>query len=80
MTGRPKSSSRKKRPTFAINPPGIGRFRVSAFIQQGCAGMVLRKINTEIPTFDKLNLPEVLQDIALIKRGLVIFVGGTGSG
>ncbi|MBV8678868.1 MAG: PilT/PilU family type 4a pilus ATPase [Aquitalea sp.] len=70
----------KKEANFAINPPGIGRFRVSAFIQQGCAGMVLRKINTEIPTFDKLNLPEVLQDIALIKRGLVIFVGGTGSG
>jgi twitching motility protein PilU len=62
----------KKEANFAINPPGIGRFRVSAFIQQGCAGMVLRKINTEIPTFDKLNLPEVLQDIALIKRGLVI--------
>jgi twitching motility protein PilU len=70
----------KKEANFAINPPGIGRFRVSAFIQQGCAGMVLRKINTEIPTFDKLNLPEVLQDIALIKRGLVILFGGTGSG
>jgi twitching motility protein PilU len=65
---------------FAISPPGIGRFRVSAFIQQGMAGMVLRKINTEIPTFDQLRLPEVLRDVALIKRGLVIFVGGTGSG
>ncbi|WP_024304519.1 PilT/PilU family type 4a pilus ATPase [Pseudogulbenkiania sp. MAI-1] len=65
---------------FAISPPGIGRFRVSAFIQQGMAGMVLRKINTEIPTFDQLRLPEVLKDVALIKRGLVIFVGGTGSG
>ncbi|MBI3145635.1 MAG: PilT/PilU family type 4a pilus ATPase, partial [Pseudogulbenkiania sp.] len=65
---------------FAISPPGIGRFRVSAFIQQGMAGMVLRKINTEIPTFDLLRLPEVLKDVALIKRGLVIFVGGTGSG
>ncbi|MGL6070671.1 PilT/PilU family type 4a pilus ATPase [Craterilacuibacter sp.] len=65
---------------FAISPPGIGRFRVSAFIQQGQASMVLRKINTEIPTFDQLDLPAVLRDIGLIKRGLVIFVGGTGSG
>ena len=70
----------KKEANFAINPPGLGRFRVSAFVQQGHAGMVLRKINTEIPTFDQLNLPHVLRDIALIKRGLVIFVGGTGSG
>ncbi|QIY79381.1 PilT/PilU family type 4a pilus ATPase [Chromobacterium violaceum] len=70
----------KKEANFAINPPGVGRFRVSAFVQQGMVGMVLRKINTEIPTFDQLNLPEVLKDIALIKRGLVIFVGGTGSG
>ncbi|BBH15300.1 PilT/PilU family type 4a pilus ATPase [Chromobacterium haemolyticum] len=70
----------KKEANFAINPPGLGRFRVSAYVQQGHAGMVLRKINTEIPTFDQLNLPLVLRDIALIKRGLVIFVGGTGSG
>jgi twitching motility protein PilU len=65
---------------FAISPPGIGRFRVSAYVQQGSAGMVLRKINTEIPTLDGLGLPDVLKDVALIKRGLVIFVGGTGSG
>ncbi|KIA79862.1 PilT/PilU family type 4a pilus ATPase [Chromobacterium amazonense] len=70
----------KKEANFAINPPGIGRFRVSAFVQQGMVGMVLRKINTEIPNLDQLNLPEVLKDVALIKRGLVIFVGGTGSG
>ncbi|WP_047238351.1 PilT/PilU family type 4a pilus ATPase [Chromobacterium subtsugae] len=70
----------KKEANFAINPPGIGRFRVSAFVQQGMVGMVLRKINTDIPNFDQLNLPEVLKDIALIKRGLVVFVGGTGSG
>lgn len=69
-----------KEANFAINPPGLGRFRVSAFIQQGAAGMVLRKISAEIPSFDTLNMPEVLRDIALIKRGLVIFVGGTGSG
>ncbi|GHD70631.1 PilT/PilU family type 4a pilus ATPase [Vogesella fluminis] len=65
---------------FAISPPGIGRFRVSAYMQQGKAGMVLRKINTEIPTLDQLDMPEVMKDIAMIKRGLVIFVGGTGSG
>ena len=65
---------------FAISPPGIGRFRVSAYMQQGKAGMVLRKINTEIPTLEQLNMPVVLQDVAMIKRGLVIFVGGTGSG
>ncbi|MDF0604061.1 PilT/PilU family type 4a pilus ATPase [Neisseriaceae bacterium TC5R-5] len=69
-----------KEANFAISPPGVGRFRVSAFVQQGQVGMVLRKINTDIPSFDELNLPEVLKDIALIKRGLVIFVGGTGSG
>ncbi|WP_137936868.1 PilT/PilU family type 4a pilus ATPase [Chitinivorax sp. B] len=65
---------------FAISPPGIGRFRVNAFVQQGRIGMVLRTITTEIPKFDDLGLPQVLKDVALTKRGLVIFVGGTGSG
>jgi twitching motility protein PilU len=65
---------------FAISPAGIGRFRVSAYQEQGRIGMVLRKINTEIPKFENMNLPEVLKDVAMIKRGLVIFVGGTGSG
>jgi len=65
---------------FAISPADIGRFRVSAFIQQGRIGMVLRTITTEIPNFDDLGLPAVLKDVALTKRGLVIFVGGTGSG
>jgi twitching motility protein PilU len=65
---------------FAINPQGIGRFRVSAFIQQAAVGAVLRTIITEIPTFDQLELPDVLQDVAMIKRGLVIMVGATGSG
>ena len=69
-----------KEANFAISPPGIGRFRVSAFVQQGKAGMVLRKINTDIPTLDQLKLPDVLKDVSMIKRGLVIFVGGTGSG
>lgn len=65
---------------FAIAPVGIGRFRVNAFIQQSCCGMVLRTINTDVPTIDRLGLPEVLKDIALTKRGLVIMAGGTGSG
>ena len=65
---------------FAIAPPDIGRFRCNAFIQQGHTGLVLRTINTRIPKFEELNLPPVLRDIAMVKRGLVIFVGGTGSG
>lgn len=65
---------------FAISPPGIGRFRVNAFVQQGRAGAVLRTITTEIPDFDKLGLPPILKDVVMSKRGLVIFVGGTGSG
>ena len=65
---------------FAIAPKGIGRFRVSSFVQQGLVVAVLRTINTEIPTFDDLDLPPVLKDVAMAKRGLVIIVGGTGSG
>ena len=65
---------------FAIAPPQIGRFRVNAFVQQGKVGAVLRKIETEIPTFDDLKLPEVLREIVMTKRGLVLMVGGTGSG
>lgn len=65
---------------FAINPAGIGRFRVNAFVQQGRVGLVLRTINTSIPELDDLKLPEVLKDVAMTKRGLVLFVGGTGSG
>src|SRR3954466_12103167 len=65
---------------FAISPTGIGRFRVNAFVQQGRVGLVLRTITTTIPKFDDLGLPHVLKDVAMTKRGLVIFVGGTGSG
>lgn len=65
---------------FAISPGDLGRFRVNAFFQQARIGMVLRTINSEIPTLDDLGLPPVLKDIAMTKRGLVIFVGGTGSG
>src|SRR5690349_19745338 len=65
---------------FAISPPGIGRFRVSAFVQQGCTGCVIRLINAKIPTIEELDLPPVLKEIVLTKRGLVIVVGGTGAG
>ena len=65
---------------FAIAPQGIGRFRVSAFVQQGQVGAVLRTITTKIPTIESLVLPEVVKDVAMTKRGLVIIVGGTGSG
>jgi twitching motility protein PilU len=65
---------------FAISPGGIGRFRVSAFVQQGNIGMVLRTINSKIPTLEELGLPPVLKDVAMTKRGLVIMVGATGSG
>jgi twitching motility protein PilU len=65
---------------FAIAPQGVGRFRVSAFIQQGAVGAVLRQIITTIPTVDELELPPILKDIAMTKRGLVILVGATGSG
>ena len=65
---------------FAISASGIGRFRVSAFMQRNHAGMVLRKIETKIPTIEELGLPAILRDLAMTKRGLVVFVGATGSG
>jgi twitching motility protein PilU len=70
----------KKECNFAINPAGIGRFRVNCFVQMQHVGMVLRVITTTIPNFDDLKLPPVLKDVAMTKRGLVIFVGGTGAG
>jgi twitching motility protein PilU len=65
---------------FAISARGIGRFRVSAFYQRNLAGMVLRRIETNIPTLEDLKLPEVLKQLSLTKRGLVLFVGATGTG
>ena len=65
---------------FAIAPQGIGRFRVSAFVQQGHSGCVIRLINAKIPSFEELELPVILKEVVLSKRGLVIVVGGTGSG
>lgn len=69
-----------KEANFAIYDPDIGRFRVSAFMQQGRVGIVFRTINTEIPAIDGLHLPPILRDIALMPRGLVLLVGATGSG
>lgn len=71
---------RTKECNFAISPQGIGRFRVNAFVQQGNIGLVLRTIPQTLPTIDGLNLPQVLKDVTMTKRGLVIFVGATGSG
>jgi twitching motility protein PilU len=65
---------------FAISPPGIGRFRVNAFVQQARVGIVLRTITTTIPRIEDLGLPETLKDVVMTKRGLVIVVGATGSG
>ena len=65
---------------FAISPPGIGRFRVNAFVQQARVGVVLRTITTQIPRVEDLGLPDVLKDVVMTKRGLVIVVGATGSG
>ncbi len=71
---------RTKECNFAIAPSGIGRFRVSAFIQQGQVGMVLRVIPMTLPTIDGLDVPQVLKEIVMSKRGLCIMVGATGSG
>ncbi|MDB5845779.1 MAG: twitching motility protein [Polaromonas sp.] len=71
---------RTKECNFAISPPGIGRFRVNAFMQQGKVGMVMRVIPAVIPTLDGLGLPPVLKDVVMAKRGLAILVGATGSG
>jgi twitching motility protein PilU len=65
---------------FAISPTGIGRFRANAFVQQGRIGIVCRTINTEIPRMEDLGMPSSLKDIAMTKRGLVIFSGGSSTG
>jgi twitching motility protein PilU len=69
-----------KEANFAISPADLGRFRVSAFMQMGSVGMVLRVITTTIPRFEDLELPDVLKEVIMTKRGLVIMVGATGSG
>ncbi|NOQ64212.1 MAG: PilT/PilU family type 4a pilus ATPase [Methyloprofundus sp.] len=65
---------------FAISRPTFGRFRVSAFTQRDAAGMVLRRIESDVPSADSLELPPILKEIIMEKRGLVLFVGATGTG
>ncbi len=75
-----KEYEETKECNFAIKPPGLSRFRVNAFVQQNCHGLVIRRLDSEIPNFDKLKLPVILKDIITAKNGLIIMVGGTGSG
>ncbi len=75
-----KDFVRDKELNFAISARGVGRFRCSAFYQRNLVGMVLRRIETTIPDIDDLNLPSVIKDLAMTKRGLIVFVGGTGTG
>ena len=65
---------------FAISEPGLGRFRVNVFLQRGFPAMVLRYISADMPRLDGLGLPEVMRDLIMLKRGLVLVVGATGSG
>ncbi len=65
---------------FAISAQGVGRFRVSCFYQRNCVGMVLRRIESKIPTIEELSLPPIIKQLAMTKRGIIIFVGGTGTG
>ncbi len=75
-----KEFAETKEMNFAISSRGIGRFRVSAFYQRNLVGMVLRRIETQIPTAEQLKLPKVINELAMTKRGIVIFVGATGTG
>jgi twitching motility protein PilU len=75
-----KEFEETKECNFAISPPGISRFRVNAFVQQGYQGVIIRAIAAEVPDFDKLGLPVVLKDVITAKNGLIVMVGGTGSG
>ena len=75
-----KTFERDKECNYAIATQGAGRFRVSALYQRGKIAMVLRRIKDEIPTIEGLNVPEIIKELAMTKRGLVMFVGATGSG
>ncbi len=75
-----KEFEETKECNFAIQPPGLSRFRVNAFIQQGRCGVIMRIIAAEVPDFDKMKLPVVLKEIITAKNGLIVMVGGTGSG
>jgi twitching motility protein PilU len=65
---------------YALSYEDLGRFRASAFVQRGKCGLVVRRINTDIPTIDELGLPPIIKELSMTKRGLVIFVGATGTG
>jgi len=65
---------------YALQSEEYGRFRASAFVQRGYCGLVIRRIQTRIPRVDELNLPPIIEELAMVKRGLVMFVGGTGTG
>ncbi|CAH0992936.1 Twitching mobility protein [Sinobacterium norvegicum] len=78
--GQKRDFVNNKECNFAISARGVGRFRVSAFYQRNLAGMVLRRIETHIPMVEDLGLPDIIKDLAMTKRGLVIFVGATGAG
>ncbi len=65
---------------FAISLAGVSRFRINAYVQRGCVSMVIRLITADVPNFDDLKLPPILKEVVMTKRGLVIMVGGTGSG
>lgn len=75
-----KSFKQDNECNYALSTKSLGRFRASAFVQRGKAGLVVRRIQTEIPTVDELGLPPIIKDLAMTKRGLVIFVGATGTG
>lgn len=75
-----RTFERDKECNYAIDTKGAGRFRVSALYQRSKIAMVLRRIKDEIPTIEELNVPEIIKELAMTKRGLVIFVGATGSG
>ncbi len=75
-----KEFAAAKECNFAISSRGIGRFRVSAYYQRNLVGMVLRRIETRIPTSEELKLPKIINELAMTKRGIVIFVGATGTG
>jgi len=81
MGEKPRAEFERDREcNFAISPEGIGRFRANVFMQQECVSVVLRTIATEVPTIEKMGLPERLKEIAMSRRGLVLMAGGTGSG
>ena len=65
---------------FAISEPGLGRFRVAVFYQRGYPAMVLRYITADMPRLERLGLPDILRDMAMTRRGLILVVGATGSG